>query len=118
MASALSLRLSRIQTNRRGKCHMIDYEVRDHVAEIMVNHPPVNAIPLAFMDALIAAVFAAKSPELMKLGKDAFVRATANGYREGAAGAVDLISTVFGTDACKEGPTAFVEKRKPVWQQR
>lgn len=64
----------------------------------------------------LARVFAAKSPELMKLGKDAFVRATGNGYREGAAGAVDLVSTVFGTEDCKEGLTAFAEKRKPVWK--
>lgn len=63
----------------------------------------------------LAAVFAAKSPVLMKLGKEAFVRATQAGYREGAAGAVDLVSTVFGTEDCKEGLSAFAEKRRPVW---
>ena len=64
----------------------------------------------------LAAVFAAKSPELMRLGKAAFIRAIDNGYRQGAAGAVDTVSTVFGTDDCKEGLTAFIEKRKPVWR--
>lgn len=64
----------------------------------------------------LAAVFAAKSPELMRLGKAAFVRAADNGYRHGAAGAVDTVSTVFGTEDCKEGLAAFVEKRKPVWK--
>lgn len=63
----------------------------------------------------MAAVFAAKSPELMRLGKAAFIRASDQGYRQGAAGAVDTVSTVFGTEACREGLRAFVEKRKPVW---
>ena len=63
----------------------------------------------------LARVFAAKSPDLMRLGKAAFTRATDNGYRQGAASAVDLVSTVFGTDDCKEGLAAFAEKRKPVW---
>ncbi len=63
----------------------------------------------------LARTFAAKSPELMRLGKAAFVRVTDNGYRQGAASAVDLVSTVFGTADCQEGLQAFVEKRKPVW---
>lgn len=63
-----------------------------------------------------AALFAAKSPELMRLGKAAFLRAAAGGYREGAEAAVDLVSTVFGTEDCKEGLAAFAEKRKPVWK--
>ncbi|HEY8707548.1 MAG TPA: enoyl-CoA hydratase-related protein [Burkholderiaceae bacterium] len=63
----------------------------------------------------LARVFAAKSPALMKLGKAAFVRATDNGYRQGAACAVDLISTVFGTEDCQEGLAAFAAKRRPEW---
>ncbi|MDB5851675.1 MAG: enoyl-CoA hydratase/isomerase family protein [Rhodoferax sp.] len=65
----------------------------------------------------LARGFAAKSPELMRLGKAAFGRVTDNGYRQGAASAVDLVSTVFGTPDCREGLQAFVEKRKPVWGQ-
>ncbi len=65
----------------------------------------------------LARVFAAKSPELMRLGKAAFKRAIDNGYAVGAAGAVDTISTVFGTQDSKEGLTAFAEKRKPVWKK-
>lgn len=64
----------------------------------------------------LARMLASKSPELMRLGKAAFARAIDGGYRTGAAGAVDTISTVFGTDDCKEGLTAFAEKRKPVWK--
>ncbi len=63
----------------------------------------------------LATVFAGKSPELMRLGKGAFTRTIDNGYRQGAATAVDLVSTVFGTPDCREGLTAFVEKRKPQW---
>ena len=51
-------------------------------------------VPLAGL----GAVFAAKSPELMRLGKAAFVRVTDNGYRQGAAAAVQLQAEV-GADA-------------------
>lgn len=64
----------------------------------------------------LARLLATKSPELMRLGKAAFVRATENGYRQGAAGAVDLVSTVFGTADGREGLAAFAEKRKPKWR--
>lgn len=63
----------------------------------------------------LARVFVGKSPELMRLGKGAFTRVNDNGYRAGAANAVDLVSTVFGTADCHEGLKAFAEKRKPVW---
>lgn len=63
----------------------------------------------------LARVFAAKSLQLMRLGKAAFARATDQGYRAGAANAVDLISTVFGTRDCQEGLAAFAQKRAPVW---
>lgn len=65
----------------------------------------------------LAAVFARKSPTLMRLGKAAFVRATDNGYRQGASSAVDLVCTVFGMPDCAEGLAAFAEKRAPHWEQ-
>jgi enoyl-CoA hydratase len=65
-----------------------------------------------------AAILAAKSPALMRLGRAAFLRAAAAGYREGAESAVDLVSTVFGTEDCREGLAAFAEKRKPAWTGR
>jgi enoyl-CoA hydratase/carnithine racemase len=63
----------------------------------------------------LAAVLAAKSPQLMRLGKAAFASINDNGYRAGARSAVDLINSVFGTDDSREGLAAFAEKRRPRW---
>jgi enoyl-CoA hydratase/carnithine racemase len=65
----------------------------------------------------LAQVLAAKSPELMRLGKTAFTRAIDGDLRQGIAGAVNIACMIAGTDDSKEGLTAFVEKRKPVWKQ-
>ena len=40
---------------------MIDYVVRDQVAEILFNHPPVNTIGHEFLDNLLAALERAKA---------------------------------------------------------
>ena len=40
---------------------MIDYDVRDNIAEILFNNAPVNAITEEFMDALIGALERAKN---------------------------------------------------------
>jgi len=65
----------------------------------------------------LAAVFARKSPELMRVGKAAFVRMTDNGYRQNAAAAVDLVARVFGMPDCGEGLAAFDERRPPRWSE-
>ena len=82
---------------------------------LVSNLVPENQVHHKAME--LAKMFAKKSPELMRLGKAGFIRATDNGYRQGAANAVDLVSSVFGTADCAEGLLAFVEKRKPVWGQ-
>lgn len=64
----------------------------------------------------LARVLAAKSPELMRKGKTAFMQAIDSGYRQGVAGAVNLTTTVVGLDDSREGLAAFVEKRKAVWK--
>ena len=74
--------------------------------------------PRAASDASLARQFAAKSPQLMRMGRKAFMHAIDSDYRRGISGAVNLISAVIGTEDSKEGLTAFVEKRKPVWKPR
>ena len=64
----------------------------------------------------VAQVLAGKSPALMKTGKAAFNAAIDDGYRQGVASAVNLIGNVLAMDDSREGLTAFVEKRKPVWK--
>ncbi len=90
------------------------FDAREAMALGLVSRTAPAAQVLAEAHKL-AQIFAAKSPALMKLGKAAFVRATDNGYRQGAAHAVDLLSTVFGTDDCREGLDAFAAKRWPKW---
>lgn len=65
----------------------------------------------------LAQLLAAKSPDLMKLGKTAFTRSIDSDYRQGVAAAVNLACTSFATDDAKEGLSAFVNKRKPVWRR-
>ena len=64
----------------------------------------------------LARILAAKSPELMRIGKTAFMNAIDSDYRRGVAGAVELVCAVSSTEAFREGMAAFVEKRKPVWK--
>lgn len=65
----------------------------------------------------LAQTLAAKSPELVRMGRTAFMQAIDSNYRSGVAGAVNLLSATMATDDSKEGLTAFVEKRKPVWKK-
>ena len=64
----------------------------------------------------LAQVLAAKSPQLMALGKRSFTRAIDGDYRQALEAAVNLVSTVTGMEDSVEGLKAFVEKRKPVWK--
>ena len=62
-----------------------------------------------------AAIFAAKSPVVMRLGRAAFMRQNDLDYRRSIAAAVEDFCNVVATDAAQEGLRAFVEKRKPRW---
>jgi enoyl-CoA hydratase len=72
-------------------------------------------------DALVqewAVKLAAKSPALMKLGKDAMFRQQDMAY----ADAIDFLraqlTIAFSTDDIQEGVRAFFEKREPTWKGR
>ena len=62
---------------------------------------------------VIAQRFAEKSPIVMKLGRDAFMRAIDADYRRGIENAAETFALVATTQDCQEGLNAFVEKRKP-----
>ena len=59
----------------------------------------------------VAGKLAAKSPAVMKLGRDAFMRAVDSDYRRGIENAAETFVVVAGTEDAQEGLTAFVEKR-------
>lgn len=75
-------------------------------------------VPDADLDAeamKLAAVFAAKSPAVMRHGRAAFMRQNDLDYRRSIANAVeDFCNGVTSKDA-QEGLRAFVEKRRPAW---
>ena len=65
-----------------------------------------------------ARMLAAKSPLIMRLGKDAMFRQMDMGF----ANALDFLraqlSLATSTEDIVEGVTAFFEKREPVWRGR
>ena len=70
----------------------------------------------AFMRAReIGQKFRAKSPVVIKLGRDAFMRAIDGDYRRAIEHAAETFSLVATTVDCQEGLAAFVEKRKPTY---
>jgi enoyl-CoA hydratase len=82
----------------------------------------VNAVvPAEDFDATVrdwAGRLAAKSPLLMRLGKDA-IDATRDLDLDGALAALQpRLALAFTTEDIVEGVTAFREKREPVWKQR
>ncbi len=69
----------------------------------------------ASVDAL-ADDLAAKSPAILKLGKDALYNADNLSLSEALAYLSTMLTLSILTDDSKEGLTAFVEKRKPEWK--
>ncbi|MDE0942595.1 MAG: enoyl-CoA hydratase/isomerase family protein [Alphaproteobacteria bacterium] len=63
----------------------------------------------------MAANFASKSPVVMKLGRDSFMRANDGDYRRSIENVVETICNIIETDDAQEGLNAFNEKRRPNW---
>lgn len=63
----------------------------------------------------IAQQLAAKSPLVMRLGRQAFYKAVDVEYRRGVASAVEHFGNVASTEDAREGMAAFVDKRAPRW---
>ena len=67
---------------------------------------------------IIARRFAEKSPIVMKIGRDAFMRAVDADYRRAIESAAESFALVATTEDCQEGLDAFVEKRPPKYTGR
>jgi enoyl-CoA hydratase len=65
-----------------------------------------------------AASLAAKSPVLMKLGKDAMYRQLDMPFEDALDFLRSQLSIAFTTDDIQEGVKAFFEKREPQWTGR
>jgi enoyl-CoA hydratase/carnithine racemase len=63
----------------------------------------------------LAGVFAGKSPEAIRAGRAALVRACDKGYREDIVKAVDDFCDLATSPSAQEGLRAFLEKRQPDW---
>ena len=63
----------------------------------------------------LAKDFAAKSPLVMQLARDSFMRANDFEYRRAIENVVETICNIIETDDAQEGLNAFNEKRAPNW---
>src|SRR5690349_8024689 len=66
----------------------------------------------------IARRLAAKSPVIMKIGRDAFMRAIDADFRRSVENVAESFALVASTEDCQEGLNAFVEKRAPRYNGR
>ena len=80
-----------------------------------------KVVPADEFDAAVAdwaGRLAAKSPVLMKLGKDAIYRQQDMAFEDALDFLRAQLSLAFSTDDIKEGVKAFFERRAPVWAGR
>src|SRR3954453_16993881 len=80
-----------------------------------------RVVPAAEFDAAVAEwapKLAAKSPVLMKLGKDAMFRQQDMAFADALDYLRAQLALAFATDDIQEGVKAFFEKRDPVWSGR
>ena len=80
----------------------------------LVNHvvPQAEVLPKARG---LALDLASKSPAVMQLARDSFMRANDYEYRRSIENTVETICNIIELDDAKEGLAAFNEKRKPNW---
>jgi enoyl-CoA hydratase len=80
-----------------------------------------KVVPEADFDAAVdawATALAAKSPLLMRLGKDAMYEEQDLGFESSLAFLRSQLTLAFSTEDLAEGVAAFFEKREPRWQGR
>jgi enoyl-CoA hydratase/carnithine racemase len=80
-----------------------------------------RVVPADEFDAAVAewaSRLAAKSPLLMKLGKDAMFRQQDMAFADALDYLRAQLALAFATEDIQEGVRAFMEKRDPVWTGR
>jgi len=80
-----------------------------------------RVVPAEAFDAFVAdwaGKLAAKSPVLMRMGKDAMFRQQDMAFEEALDFLRAQLAIAFATDDIQEGVKAFFEKRDPVWSGR
>jgi enoyl-CoA hydratase len=80
-----------------------------------------RVVPAEEFDAFVAdwaAQLAAKSPVLMRMGKDAMFRQQDMAFEDALDFLRAQLAIAFATDDIQEGVKAFFEKRDPVWSGR
>jgi enoyl-CoA hydratase/carnithine racemase len=78
-----------------------------------------RVVPVAELDAAVAelaATLAAKSPAIVKLGRDSFYDVWDRAAADALALLHPLLTITTLTDDAKEGIAAFAEKRPPEWR--
>ena len=66
----------------------------------------------------LALELAAKSPATVALGLRAFYKSQDQTYSEALASLESALAAVLGTEDAREGLSAFLQKREPVWKGR
>ncbi len=82
----------------------------------LLNHivPPSELLEKA-LD--LSEQFAEKSPTIMALGRQSFMRANDLDYRRNVENQIETLCNIFSTADGREGIMAFVEKREAKWQK-
>ncbi|MCJ7594946.1 MAG: enoyl-CoA hydratase/isomerase family protein [Desulfobacterales bacterium] len=94
---------------------MIDAKEAERIG--LVNRVvPHGELEATVMD--LARKLSKKSPVVTGLGRDSFYTMLNMEYNEALVYLLDVLALIMSSEDCKEGLTAFKEKRKPIWKNR